>query len=71
MKHHDPLGEYDLTRFVATILKRYPPAEPKLPFDEAEWKRAEAGDRLYDARREAAFLSPVGRCRCTMVDPTR
>ena len=55
MSYKDPLVEYDLKKFVAWILKNYPPEGPKLPLDEAEWKRAEIGDKLHDAMREATF----------------
>ena len=36
MKHHDPLAEYDLTKFVAWILKTFPPEDPTLPFEVVE-----------------------------------
>ena len=59
MSYKDPLEEFDLKKFVAWILSRNPTEDPKLPlddpFDEAEWKRAEMGDKLHDAMREATF----------------
>ena len=54
MKHHDPLAEYDLMKFVAWILETFPPDEPMLPFSD-EHQKAEAADREHDARREATL----------------
>ena len=58
MSYKDPLSEYDLEKFVAWILKTFPPDEPKLPFSD-EHEKARLADQKRDADRESTIIGEL------------